>query len=330
MVIVQSLKKIFKSKSMSLVLVSAVIVVFFYFSNHNYLSGDNIKGIMNSMSISAIIGVGMAFLLMGGGINLGAAAEGCFGAVIVSLLMRGGLAWPFALILGLLFGVCAGAINSFFINKLNFMPFIATLGMASVYAGLSLVFTKNNSIPISNQAYWLLGSTSVFNFFPMPFVIMVCLVVIYGFVLAKTRFGRSVLMCGGNRAAARLAGLSPDRINTILYMNCGMLSTLAGCVYAARMHAMSPSAMSSGTIDAITSSVLGGVSFMGGGGSVAGMFFGALLLNVFSNGLIVIGMDAYWQLVLQGAVLIIALCVDFYSSKVKAASLKRASMRNAV
>ena len=330
MSISQSIKKILRSKSMSLILVTAVIVVFFYLNNPNYLSGDNIRGIMISMSVSAIIGVGMAFLLMGGGINLGAAAEGCFGAALISLLMRGGVAWPLALLLGLLFGICAGAINSFFINKLNFMGFITTLGMASVYSGLALVFTKNNSIPISAQTFWQIGSFAVFGFFPMPFVIMVCLVLIYGFILTKTRFGRSVLMCGGNRAAARLAGLSPKRISTILYMNCGMLSTLAGAVYAARMHAASPSALSTGTIDAITSSVLGGVSFMGGGGSITGMFFGALLLNVFSNGLTVVGMDAYWQLVLQGAVLIVALCVDYYSSKAKAASLKKASIRSAV
>ena len=322
--IMPGIRKFLKSKSMSLIIVTIVVAFIFYLMNNNYLGRDNIRGIMTAMSISAIIGVGMAFLLMGGGMNLSAGAEGCFGAVLVALMMKTGMAWPLALLLGLVFGMCAGLINSFFINKLNFMGFITTLGMASIYSGLALIITGNNNVAIANQAFWRLGSIVVLNFFPMPFVIMVCLVVIYSFILSKTRFGRSILMCGGNRTAARLAGLSPKRITTILYMNCGMLSTLAGSVLAARIHAASPSALATGALDAITAAVLGGVSFMGGGGSMAGMFFGALLLNVFSNGLQVIGMDAYWQLVSQGVLLIIALCVDYYSSKASVVSLKKA------
>ena len=136
-------------------------------------------------------------------------------------------------------------------------------------------------------------------------------------------------MCGGNRSAARLAGLSPKRITTVLYMNCGMLSTLAGSLLAARMHSASPSALAGGAIDAITASVLGGVSFMGGGGSIPGMFLGVLLLSSFNNGLLVIGMDAYLQLVSQGGLLIIALCVDFYNTRARERSLRgRGALRD--
>ena len=327
--ILQAAKRFIRSKSMSLILVTCIVVIFFFLMNNNYVSGDNIRGIMNSMSVSAIIGVGMAFLLMGGGINLAASTEGCFGGVLIAMLMQTGMPWPLALLIGLLFGILTGAINSFFVNKLNFMGFISTLGMGSVYTGIVLVITMNSNVPISNQLFWQLGSYLVLGFFPAPFIIMLCLVVIYGVILAKTRFGRSVLMCGGNRSAARLAGLSPKRISTILYMNCGVLSTLAGAVLAARMHAASPNAMSSGSLDAITSAVLGGVSFMGGSGSITGMFFGALLLSAFRNGLVVIGMDAYWQLVLQGVVLIIALCVDYYSTRSRAIALKRVGAKKA-
>ena len=328
--VIKSLKRFIRSKSASLILVIIAIVAFFYLMNPNYLSRDNIRGIMNSMSISAIIGVGMAFLLMGGGINLAAGAEGCFCALLVTFLMRAGTPWPAALLLGLIFGMCAGLINSFFINALNFMDFITTIGLSSVYSGIGLIITKNSNIAISDQLFWQIGSNSVFNFFPMPFVIMVCVAVIYGIILAKTRFGRSVLMCGGNRAAARLAGLSPKKISTLLYMNSGMLSTLAGSVLAARMHSASPNALSNGTFDAITASVLGGVSFMGGSGSISGMFFGVLLLTAFNNGLVVIKLDAYWQLVSQGALLIIALCVDFFNTRARSTALKKASVYKAV
>ena len=323
MIIKGILKRLLKSKSMSLIIVIIAVVAFFYIMNPNYLGRDNIRGIMNAMSMTGIIGVGMALLLMGGGINLAAGAEACFGGLVVAMSIGMGFPWPIALLVGLLYGICAGLINSFFINKLNFMGFIATLGMASVYSGLGLVITKSLNVAINSQSFWKIGSYAVFGLFPTPFVIMICIMLIYGFILNKTRFGRSIVMCGGNRSAARLAGLNPKRVSTILYMNSGMLSTIAGAVLSARMHSASPTALPSGSIDAITASVLGGVSFMGGGGSISGLFFGALLLNAFSNGLTVVGMNAYWQLVSQGLVLIVALCVDYYRLKTRNASLKR-------
>jgi len=320
------LKRFFRSKSMSLIFINIAVIIFFYLLNNNYLNKDNIRGMMNTVSTAGILGVGVAFLLMGGGMDLAAGAEGCFGAVVVALLMRAGIPWPIAILLGLVFGIIAGGINSFFVNKLNFMGFITTLGMSSIYGGLSLVISNNNNIAINDQTFWKMGSYAVFGIFPMPFVIMVFLIIIYGFILAKTRFGRSILMCGGNRQAARLAGLNPKRIVTILYMNCAMLATLSGSVLAARMHNASPTALSSAALSAITASVLGGVSFMGGGGNISGLFFGLLLLNSFNNGLIVIEVPSYWQVVTQGGLLIIALCVDFFSTRARDASLKKSRM----
>ena len=330
MELVRSLKKFLKSKSMSLIYVTAAVVIFFQIMNHNYLSPDNLRGIMNTMGISGIIAVGIAFLLMGGGINLAAGAEGCFGAVLVGLLMKAGVVWPLALLFGLLFGMCAGLINSLFVNKLNFPGFITTLGMASMYTGIGFVITEAANVAVNVLPFLQIGSSTLFSFIPMPFVIMVCITIIYGFILNKTRFGRSILMCGGNRAAARLAGLNPKKVSTILYMNSGMLSVLAGSVLAARMHQAAPSALGGATLDAITASVLGGVSFMGGSGNISGIFLGILLLTAFNNGLVVIDLNAYWQLVSQGAVLIVALCVDFFSTKARIASMKRAAVKKMV
>ena len=323
-------KRFSRSKSMSLVIVIIVVVAFFYILNPNYLSIDNVKGIMNSMSMTGIIGVGAALLLMGGGINLAAGAEGCFGTIVVALLIGTGVPWPLAMLLGLMLGMACGLINSFFVNTLNFFAFISTLGMASVYTGFSLLLTMSVPIPISNQSFWGLAEYTLFGFFPMSFAIMICIMIIYGFVLNKTRFGRSILMCGGNRSAARLAGLNPKKTTTILYMNIGVLSVIAGALLASRLHSASHEALSSSAIDAITAAVLGGVSFMGGSGSILGLFLGVLLLNAFSNGLVVVGMTPYWALVMQGMVLIIALSLDYYSTKARNASLKKARIRQSI
>ncbi|MDR1299621.1 MAG: ABC transporter permease [Oscillospiraceae bacterium] len=329
MLIGSQLKKLLRSKTVMLMYVSAAVVLFFYAINPNYLGWDNIRGIMNAMSLSGTLGVGMAFLLMGGGIDLAAGAEGCIGAILVAMLMKTGMPWPAALLLGLVFGVAAGAVNAFLVNGLNFMGFIATIAMSSIYSGLALVLTNNQNVAINNQAFWRVGSYALFGVFPMAFVILVVLIVVYGFILSKTRFGRCILLCGGNRMAARLAGVDPKRVTTVLYMNCGALATLAGSVLAARMHFASPTAVSTGALDAITAAVLGGVSFMGGGGNIGGLLVGLILLNTFNNGLVVINLQAYWQIVSQGALLIIALCVDFLNERAKAASLRAAAKKSA-
>ena len=248
-------------------------------------------------------------------------------ALLIAMMMRGGLPWPLALFIGMLFGMCGGLINSFWVNKLNFFGFIATLGMASIYTGLGLIITLNTPVPISNQAFWSVAEYALFGYFPMSFVIMICIMIIYGFILGKTRFGRSILMCGGNRQAARLAGLNPKRTTTILYMNSGMLSTIAGSLLASRLHSAAPDALGSSALEAITASVLGGVSFVGGSGRISGVFFGTLLLNALTNGLVVIAVPTYWQLVLRGMVLIIALCLDYFSNRARDASLRRSRIR---
>jgi len=331
-------RRIIKSKSFSLAVVLCIIAAFFTIINSNYLSGSNIRGIMHMMSLTGIIGVGTALLLMGGGINLAAGAEGCFIALLIAMMMRAGLPWVLALFIGLLFGMCAGLINSFFVNILNFFGFIATLGMASVYTGLGLIISTNTPIPISNQSFWKFAETmlpirfyptSYMILVPMSFVVMVAIMVIYAFILNKTRFGRSILMCGGNRQAARLAGLNPKKVTTILYMNSGVLSTIAGALLSSRLHNAAPDALGSSAIEGIAASVLGGVSFVGGSGSISGLFFGTLLLNALSNGLIVIDMPSYWQLVLRGMVLIIALTLDYFSNQARIASLKRARIAQA-
>ena len=314
---------------MTLIYVAAVIVVFFYLMNSSYLSRNNLMGMMSSISFTGIMAIGVSFLMMGGGINLASGPTGCFGAVIVALLMLKGLPWPLALLSGLMFGAVAGLVSSFFINRLGLMDFITTLSLSFMFNGLATYFSENNNVPIANQFFWQIGSYLLFGFIPMPFVIMLFFMIVYSFILNKTRLGRSILMCGGNSAAARLAGVNPKKIKTILYINCGLFSVLSGSVLAARMHNASPTALSSSTLDAITASVLGGVSFGGGGGSMSGLLIGVILLTLINNGLVVIDIYSYWQLVTQGAVLIVALCIDYLSTRARVSSMKKATMKNA-
>jgi ribose transport system permease protein len=316
------IKRIVSHKSVPLVGVSALVILFFYFINRNFLGQDCIRGILNAMSLSGTIGVGIACLLIGGGVDLSAGTVACFGGVVCAMLIQAGVPWVPAVVLAVLFGGLAGAVNAFFINVLGFASFIVTIGMASVYGGIINIITNVQNLPVNNASFWKIGTITVFKYFPMPFIIMLALMVIYSVILGFTGFGRSCYICGGNPFAARLSGLNPKKTTTILYINCGALSALAGVVLSARMHSASPTAASGSALDAITAAVLGGVSFMGGSGGMGGCLIGLLLLNSFKSGLTIVNLKSYWQIVAQGVLLVIALCVDFLNERARLKALK--------
>lgn len=318
----QFFRNLAKSKGLVLGVVTIVFAIFFQIMNSKFLSVANLQGIMIAMSLSGTITVGMACLLMSGSIDLAAGAEGCIGGIFCGLLLQTGMPWPVAVLITIMIGMGLGLVNAFLCNVLGFMPFIATIGMQSIIRAAGSLITRSQNIPISNKAFWKVG-TSTLWIFPMPFVIMVVLMILYGVLISKTPFGRRMLLCGGNRQAARLAGINPKKISTIMFVNNGAVACIAGAVLAARMHTSSPTSVIGAEMDGMTASIIGGVSFMGGGSSGMGVVFvGLLLLNVFQNGLTTIKLNSYWQVVASGGLLVIALIVDYYREKRRVAQLK--------
>jgi ribose transport system permease protein len=323
----KALRNFARGKGMTLLIVVALIVVFFSILNKKYISRDNIRGIMYAMSLTGTITCGMACLMMSGAIDLASGSEGMMGGLVIAMLMRAGVPWLPAMLLCLIMGACFGVINSFFANVMNFMPFIATMAMSSVWQGLGAIISGNSTIVITDQTFWKLGSINVW-IFPLPFVIMVALLLIYGFIVTNTRFGRQMLLCGGNRMAARLAGINYKKITTIMYINNGVIATLGGMVLAARMHNGTVGNVVGSEMDGMTAAIIGGVSFLGGGSSgMAVLFIGILMLASFKSGLYMINLNAYWMVCANGALLIIALIVDFIREKRMMASLKAAPHR---
>ncbi len=295
------------SGNSGLLLITIAVILVFTCVNHNFLSYESIRSIMNSMSFAGILTIGMATLLIGGEVDLSSGAIACFSGLVLALMINAGMPWGLAFILTIIFGILCGLINAFFINKLGFMHFIATLGLMSVYQGFVSIITHNKNVAVVPKGVWIIGSTSVFGIIPLPFFIFAVLIIVYGIILNKTNFGRCVYMCGGNKVAARLCGVKPVKISTLLYANNGMLAAIAGAVLTARMHTASPVAGGSGAVDAITAAVLGGVAFTGGSGSMVGCFLGILLLNSFNAGLTAVGFPSYWQIVVRGCLLVLAL-----------------------
>jgi ribose transport system permease protein len=316
------INKVVTTKEFTLFIVIVAIVLLFWNINMNYTSGDNIRNIFNAAFLSGTIAVGMSCLLISGQIDLSAGATGMMAGVIIAFLLKGNMPWVFALIITLAFGAAIGLINAFFANVMNFMSFISTLAISTALQGLALVMTNAQNVAISNRSFWRLGSINVLGIIPLPFFITVVLLIVYGFILVNTRFGRRMFMSGGNPNAARLAGINPKRITTILFVNNSAIACLAGSLMSARMHMGSPSAIIGSDLDGITAAVLGGVSFMGGGGGMGGVFLGLMLLNSFKNGLVVVGLDSYYQVVSSGILLIAALMLDFFREKSRLKALK--------
>lgn len=317
-----SIKKITEKKSFTLIIVLVAVVILFQILNNNYLSLDNARNILTSASVIGMLSVGISCLLISGQIDLSTGYVGTFGGIVIAILIRNNMPWIPALLVTIGIGAVIGLINSLFVNVLGFMSFISTLALGMAINGYGQVLCNGQNLTVTDMTFWELGSRTVFNIFPLPFIIALALFIVYGFILARTRFGRRMYMIGGNANAARLAGINPKKITTILYVNNGCIACLAGAIITARMHLSSPTGLINTDFEAITAAVLGGVSFLGGGGGMVGVFIGLILLACFKNGLMVIGLQSHHQVIATGLLLIAALTLDFFREKSRLKTLR--------
>lgn len=308
-----------KSKHISLIVLLLLIVVFFWaFSKgHSFLKVSNIKNILNSMVIYMLLAIGGGLVIISGGIDLSPGYVGtAAGAIMATLLASTNLPWFVVVIICLAIGAAFGLFNAFLINELNFQSFIATLAVGSFIAGgVAYIVPNGKTVAITNEAVVFIGTGRIADFLPYTIIISFVIMIIYGVILAKTKFGRSIYLIGGGHEAARLTGISPRKISYILYANSGMLGALAGMLYAARLKAGDLAGTSSYAFPAVTAAVLGGLSLGGGNGDMFGCFLGLLIINSFNNGLTVLGISPFWKSVASGLLLLLALTLDYFSNQ---------------
>lgn len=296
---------------LSLIIFVAVITLI---TMPNAYNTSNLRQIMNTITIYAVFVCGVAPLLMCGGIDFaGSAFATCAMLVFVRLLeLFPGIPWPVMLIPMIVVGGLLGAMNAFLIVKLNLIAFIATMAMATVFNGVANWSVKGVAIQVTNKSFANLSGTFIFDVIPVFFLFAAVLVLLYSIMLMKTSFGRSILMCGGNPSAARLAGLNPNKIRTILYINSGVIASFGGAIWAAQNRMAAPTAFI-GTMPhmrVFIGALLGGVSFFGGSGSLAGAFLGVTLMNLLAYSLQTIGVDIWINGLINGMLLIVALTID--------------------
>jgi ribose transport system permease protein len=277
----------------------------------NFLSVSNSFDVMRQVSINAVIAFGMTLTILLGGIDLSVGSILAVSSVLAAMTMKGGHGAGLAAGIALLAGAAMGSLNGVVIAKGKVAPFIATLGTMTLLRGAALVLS--NGSPISgfpSQLFAMLGGGYVARLIPVPVVLMLAMFAVFWFVLTRTVFGRHVYATGGNAEAAKLSGVNTDRVQILVYTVSGAMAALAGVILTSRLDSAQPTAGVGYELDAITAVVLGGTSLAGGRGWIFGTLVGALLIGVLNNGLNLMGVSAFYQQVVKGSVILLAVLLD--------------------
>ncbi|MER2001977.1 MAG: ribose ABC transporter permease [Carnobacterium inhibens] len=293
-----------------------VLVILVSIVNPSFIAPTNLLNLLRQVSTNALIAFGMTFVIITGGIDLSVGSTLALSSVLMAGTIAAGMDPLLAMILSLVVGTVFGAVNGLLITKGNMAPFIATLATMTIYRGLTLVYTNGN--PITG-----IGDSFIFKFvgrgylfgIPFPVVLMIVSFILLYILLHKMTFGRKTFAIGGNEKASFIAGIKNDRIKTGIYTLSGFMASLAGIIITSRLDSAQPTAGTSYEMDAIASVVLGGTSLSGGRGRLVGTLIGALIIGTLNNGMNLLGISSFYQQVVKGIVIIIAVLLDRKNKK---------------
>jgi len=274
------------------------------------MTGRNFINIFVSISVIGTIAAAMTLAIIGRGPDLTVGAVcAMVGCIQANLVLLNGYPWYIGMLAALGIGLLVGFLNGIIIVKFNLAPFIVTLGMMNVVRGLCFVLTNGLAHFINIPQLVFLGRERWFDI-PVSIVVLVVCFIAFEFISRKTVFGRQVYACGGNRVAARLAGINVDKIGVLLFMLTGFMAAVAGTIVVGISGAALPQTGDGYPLDAITAILLGGTTLAGGSGSVRRTFLGLLIIGVLNNGMALLNVQTYWQVTAKGAFLLAAIILD--------------------
>lgn len=299
-----------KNKSLVVLVVFCIVIAIL---NPRFLTPSNVLNILRQTSINSVIAAGMTFVILTGGIDLSVGSTLALAGAVAAMMLAKGSSVYLAVLAALAIGAAIGAFNGLAISKGKIQPFIATLGVMTLIRGYTLVFTDGKPISAGSSA----GAAAFVNIgagyflgIPIPIYIMALVFGISYYILRHTRMGRYVYSLGCNEEATIYSGINTDRIKILVYTISGILAALAGIIITARLSSAQPQAGSGYELDAIAAVVLGGTSLAGGIGGIFGTVIGALIIGVLNNALNLMDVSSYYQLLLKGLVILIAVLLD--------------------
>ena len=295
------------------------------FLSDNFATSDNLFNVMRQVSVNLCISVGMTLVILTGGIDLSVGSVLAFSGAVAAGLMKWGTEWAGAdvfigftffgcILAALLIGGALGWFNGQMVTRFKVPPFVATLAMLTMARGFTMLYTNGFPITGIGEQFAYLG-TGWFLGVPMPVWVTIGVIVIFGFFIRKSRMGRYIYAIGGNEKATLLSGINVRKVKVTVYTLAGVLSAVAGLLVTARLDSAQPNAGMGYELDSIAAVVIGGTSLSGGKGSIMGTVIGALIIGVLNNGLVLLNVSPFWQQVIKGLVILLAVILDRMSSK---------------
>ena len=317
------MRSVLHSKIFTLAIVFIALVILFSIWSSavgsQFFKLTTFRNILSALVLSSFITIGAGALLIGGQIDLSAAAIGAFSGMVLAAAIKGwGMPWYIGIIIALVLCAVFGAVNATMVSVFRFPSFIATLAMMSMAKGLMYLFSSlgnkglATNISFLNKPIAWIGAGSVG---PIPFnvIVMVVFFIVYGILIGRTKLGMKIMLLGGNPVAANLAGIQSRKMTYFLFINGAVLGGVSGIFNTAQLQQGSILALANNQFTGLTAAILGGISFVGGSGGMGGAFLGLLILQTFQIGMGVVRFNQFWVGVFSGILLIVALAVDFFA-----------------
>ncbi|MPR37319.1 ribose ABC transporter permease [Cytophagaceae bacterium SJW1-29] len=285
-----------------------------------FLTVSNLWNVLRQISVNICISIGMTLVVLTAGIDLSVGSILALSGAITAGLLKNGIELPTqnlfigftilgAILVGILCGTFLGALNGISITRFKVPPFVATLAMLTVARGLTMLWTGGFPISSLGDTFLYLGA-GWFLGIPVPVWITTVLVLVAIFITKKTQLGTYIYAIGGNESASRLSGINVKRVKIIVYSIAGALAAIGGLLVTARLDSAQPNAGISYELDSIAAVVIGGTSLSGGRGSIIGTVQGAIIIGVLNNGLVLLDVSPFWQQVVKGLVILLAVIID--------------------
>ena len=306
----------FIKRNMGILIGLVVLFLFLSVATDSFLSTKNMLQVLRQICINGLLAFGMTFVLIIGGIDLTVGSVVAISGVSVVIMLNSGVPLPVALVVALLLGAIVGLLNGGIIALTGMPPFIVTLSLQGTIRGIAYVITDGRSVSCEQAVFKALGNGYLFGI-PIPIYIVAFVMIVISILLYYTRFGRRMYAVGGNITAAGFSGIHVKKIMVQVYVLSGVLSALAGIILASRMYSGQPASGQAYESDAIAAAVLGGTSFNGGIGTVGGTLIGALVIGFLTNGLNLLHISSYVQMIIKGLVIIGAVGIDILKNRKK-------------
>lgn len=303
--------KMKENQNLGTILALIILMVFVSILNPTFLQANNLMNLMRQLIINGFIALGMTFVILTGGIDLSVGSTLALTSAIFAGLLQNGMNTGLAILVAVGLGLVLGLINGILITKGKLAPFIVTLATMTIFRGLTLVYTDGRPIagPKDNFAFKFLGKGQFFGI-PFQVILFILAFLCLWIILNKTSLGRKIYAVGGNEKASYISGINIDKVKIWVYVISSLMAVLSGLVLTSRLNSAQPTAGAAYEMDAIAAVVLGGTSMTGGSGSLTGTLIGILILGVLNNGLNLLGVSSFYQQIVKGIVILIAVLID--------------------